>query len=66
MIFNTTSKVVAKFMWSDFYNTITIVGSFLAIVIYSWIFMIYGFFDDLAYKEIAIILREIEYDKKQN
>lgn len=53
-------------MWSDFYNTITIVGSFLAIVIYSWIFMIYGFFDDLAYKEIAIILREIEYDKKQN
>lgn len=64
LFFNTTSKVVTKFMWSDVYNFMSIVDIFLAIVFYSWLFMISGFFYDLAYKEIKIILREIEYGKE--
>lgn len=65
LIFNTTSKVVTNMMLSDVANFITLIGVFLALVIYSWLFMICGFFNDVAYKEIEIILRETEYGRLQ-
>ncbi|WP_349585193.1 hypothetical protein [Leuconostoc citreum] len=64
--FNTTSKVLSEFATSDASHFLNTVYFFAAIVFYFWMFLLFGFFNDLAYREIEIILKEIEYGKTIN